>query len=117
MVGIFSVALIGKSFPSRPGNHIVAFLRTVIATRLPVHVVILPLRPPLLEFLAPNFLPHTRIAPGEIIVVETVILIDRHPISDIRVLIKFLAQAEAYLKEFSGPGGVDVLRSAKSDCL
>ena len=55
-----------------------AFLRAVVAACLPVHVVVLPVRPPLLKLLAPKiFSPRARIAPGEIVVMETVIFIEQ----------------------------------------
>src|SRR3990170_886542 len=118
MVGIFSVALVGKSFAFRPGNDDVAVLLAVVAPRLPVQVVELPLCPPLLKFLAPKiFSAHARIAPGEIVVVEAVILIVRHPVSDIRVLKKLLRHAKALVKELSRVGGMDVLRSTNRDRL
>ena len=118
MVGVFSIAFIGKSFSSGPGNHVVACLRTVIAASLAVHVVILQFRPPVLEFLAPETpSPHARVAPGKVVVVETVILIRGHPIPDLRVFGKFPVQAAANLEQFRRPGDVHVFRSANRDCF
>ena len=94
MVGVLSVALVGKSSPVRPLNEIVACLRAVPAACLAAHVVVLEVPPSFFESRAPEGLSaHAGIAPGEIIVMETVIFIDGHPVPDIRVRIKFLPQA------------------------
>jgi len=92
-----------------------AFLRTVIATCLSMHISPLYSRKLLFDFFVPVTLsPLTRIAPGEIVMVETVIISDRHPIPDKRALINFFNQGEAYLKKFRRSGNIDVLCSANS---
>ena len=99
MIGVLSEALIAKSRPTRPLDHIAAFLRTVIATGLPIHVIVFPPRPSLLQLLAPIiFSSRTRIAPGEMIVMETVVLIDGHPIPASRAIGHCLVDALADFK-------------------
>ena len=94
MIGVFSVALVGKSPPVRPLNEIVACLRAVPATCLAAHVVVLQVPPSLFERSTPESLSaYTGIAPGEIVVMEAVIFIGGHPVPDIRVCIKFFPQA------------------------
>ena len=118
VICVFSIAFVGEPFPPRPGNHVVAFFRAVIAASLTVHVVILQIPPPFFEFFAPEASsPHARIAPGEIVVMEAVILIHSHPISDLRIIRKFLVQSLAYLEQLRRPGNMDVFCSTNSDRL
>ncbi len=91
MIGVFAVALIRKSPAVGPLNDIVACLGAVPAAGLAAHVIILQVPPSLLEIGTPEVLSaDTGITPREIIMMEAVVFIGGHPISDIRIRIQFL---------------------------
>jgi hypothetical protein len=113
VIGVLAVAFVGESPAPGPRNHIAAFFRAVVATGLTVHVIIFELAPSLLEFLAPVvFDAGPRVAPGKIVVVETVVLIHRHPVSAPVALGNFPVQLLAQFEEFGGMSDVDVFGAA-----
>jgi hypothetical protein len=81
MIGVFAETFIGESLPTRIFDYIPALLGTVITARLPIHVVIFQIAPSFFKLFAPEvFSSDPRIAPGKMIVVKTIVFIDRHPV-------------------------------------
>jgi hypothetical protein len=84
-----------------------AFLGTVIATGLPVDVFLLQACPPPFDLFVPvTPSPCTGIAPSKIVMVKTVIIINCHPIANIRALTDFFYQGQANIEEFQRPGDI-----------
>ncbi len=123
LIGRHAVGKLVETFqeifvPPRIGNRIMTILRTVIATRVPgPHFF--PLRHPLLFtlFVPVTFSPRTRIAPGEIVDMETFVMIVRHGVAAILVVVNFLILASAHLPKLGRSGDVDVLGATDNDRL
>ena len=112
MIGVFSIAFVGKSSSVWPLNEIVASLWAVPATCPAAHMIVLEVPPSLFELIVPEGLsPHTGITPGEIVVMEAVIFINSHPVPYIRVCIQFLSQAGTHLPGLFRIGNIHIFCS------
>src|ERR1039458_9349955 len=90
----------------------------VETTGLPVHMIVFPLRPSLLQFVTPEILSsRSRVAPGEMVVVEAVVFVYRHPVTVAVALADLFMQRLGELEQLGRSGDIEVPGAAHGDSL